>query len=496
MSDGPVRHDVGGWIVAAVAMVGAAVLLAWRLPMPFGGFHGWNEGWYGTLAQTFASGEYLLRPGQCGVPLGFAWTLGTAFLVGGVSEAVARFVCVVAYVGVLWETARWARRAGVSVPTTVALTASMPMSVFLAQNVQTDMWYVFLALLWWNTVEAARVRAQPSGVLAGFIGGIGWLVKPFILFYWAAAAALAVWRTWSIRWMFTRPVLIGTAVGLLTVTPYYIYFVVFRTQAAFGVDDNLALTTEIPSLQKLALLAIDLLWAVGPAVLLLACVGIVRGLLGRDPAILAVGMLGLAVCGAYWLLHYHTYYVAGIIPVVALGAAHSMAPWRRGVRTAVTLLLVCWGLGYTFVLLQAKEIGHTAFADAGRWIRAEAHGGSRVVMDTGLWGSFSPLINFYARPDEILSKAEAAAADPTEAPVFRIDPFNTAQPAPSAFVAYETRLIIRLGDATAYVVDPANIHVFQPPGLQPAPQFAGDGPRLERIRVPWIQVRRLRAPPR
>lgn len=514
----PIRRiDRGArWLesaLAVLAVAGALALLVPRLAAPFGGYHGWNEAWYAAAAREVAAGHALVAPSLGGVLPGFWWLLAAAFKLAGPSEQTARVVCLLAYLAAVWQTGRLAGVLGAHVPTAVALSASMPVYLVLGQNVQTECLWVALALAWWCAVVAATMR--PAGVPwgAGVLAAVGWFVKPFVLLYWGAAAFAAVLETRGVAWLKSRRLWQGVAVALACLAPYYVYvWLAVPRGLSAGLAVGPAHTVGLPSAARLHALALDTMWGLGPGVALAGLAGLGLLLARREPA--AWSLLGIVLANAafFAVLNYHTYYVFGIAPAFAVAAACGLKGWRGRNRVALVGVLVAWGLAYGGVLLATKEDGQTAFADAARWIATQAPGGARVVMSERVWGTHGPVILYYAPAAAVetivegggpggtgdtvyyppsaerIGQAPTARADAL--PIYRIEAAGAAHRG-RVHVVYQERIVVRFG-GRAYLLEPANVHVFAPPALVPVPDAPPAGPPVSRTRVPWAEVRELR----
>lgn len=333
-------------LAAAVAFVAGLAPRLYRLGEMFGGYHGFNEGFYSNLAVAALARpltEMLTAPANAASAPLYVLVLRQVFAVAGVGVGQARLTSVLLTVltlPVLYAVGSRlvSRRAGL-------LTAGafwlMPASLMLGRNAQTEALYVllvWLAVFFWLKVDDARApvaEAPPPklawAAAAGVVVGLATLTKqPGILLL----AVLIPWRAWwrrSARELVSAPSLVLVATGLVVGGSWYAYgFAAVpgfaATQGALATAAGGAGSASVVGWLKglvsvLYLMVLEFEWMAAPAVAIPVAVALTRSVVRRSPAD-KLAILGLAVFGGFFMaFHLHSYYLYPVMGFALLSLA-------------------------------------------------------------------------------------------------------------------------------------------------------------------------------
>ncbi len=314
-----------------VGHVGAAELLAAM----------WLEGRAGqALLTTFAGKMGVYPPLYAGV-VGVWWALMDS---GDPARVAVRGVNLAWPLLSAMAVARIARPLGArAVVGAFAAVLALPLLCGLGRHFMLEGALAAAVALAVLAIESARVRPVPWRLaLVGVAVGVAFLVKQTALFYLLPVLIARLPRRWSSLWALGVAVLVAlpwTALNL-------------GQQIGYG-GESAAGTPGIALPSHLVFYPWASLWVgIGPALAVLAIIGVVVGLYRADPrhreiAICALIWFGGAIFILGLVPRKYPRLLAPALPAVGLFVAVAFARWGRGWRGALLVVGMLGALGWT-----------------------------------------------------------------------------------------------------------------------------------------------------
>lgn len=449
-----------------------AGLLIFGLSDSFGGYHGFNEAWYSIVAENYSSHSFLTPTTyentiDLNIPPLLSYLLYASFSLFGRSEFAARLVplafSILSLVGT-YLLCRWMMRREAALEA-VALLASTPIFLLVGGNVQTDMLFVSLSLLFTFFYLKARQSGKRSHVaVAGLFLGTALLSKQFAII---PLAAIVLWellgskRTRLLRSDF----ILLLVVGGLVVTPFYGYHLL--RDPAYLIGSQLhgsASRAGFATGPTLRFLLGETLSGCSPLFLAgsLAGMGLMFFHLNRRK--LLIGLSILAYFTFYLFLHKHSYYFLGMIPFLALCFTELSENLPNKIYDGLLILTVATATLFSAYQLEGRKYGFDEFKHVGEQLRAYQR--PVLLIDHSVSDSYGPVLKYYASNATLLLQGSTLSSSDREKlrtadKVFSLTEIPVSGSANNVLPIQCTRYGVKIGNRV-YIHVPPNIHFFEP----------------------------------
>jgi Dolichyl-phosphate-mannose-protein mannosyltransferase len=421
----------GGGRTLRTALAGILLLTAalrlWRIDVPVGGFHAFNEAHYTLVARNFSS-HSLLAPTPDGhdvfleTPPLYPWLLHAVFLVTGPSVLAGRLVSVVlsvALAGAVFSLGAALFGAGAGLIAAL-LVAVAPVSVLTGRNVQTDTLLVLLlvlsALVFWRA-NREEALGRPSGrmwALFALVFGLALMTKLFAL---VAGAALAVWLTVEHRgfsWLKSRARWGAAAGALLLPGLYYGYQAAVRPAELakdFSAGAGLAHSASA-SAGELGGVLVEAIWALSPGIAVILAFGVLASLVAwkSDPGVRLAFVLTAAFGVFFFFVHKHSYYLLTFLPWASLLAGRALAGITRAPLRGLVAAASVSAVFFSLVDVTGMKLGFDEFDGFAR-VAGKLPGRTHpLLVSQEMWDSYSTVL-WLADPRAEISVPDAVPAE-------------------------------------------------------------------------------------
>ena len=356
----PLRHHLTLVFLAILLFIG---VISPRLSQPYGGFHSTNETFFSTIAKNYSI-KTLLEPTtyhgdtDYTLPPFLSHLLFIFFKFFGDGALQARIVIV--FFSCLCILLTYLLGAEIHSPPAGAIASLMlattPMMALVGRNVQTDPVYLSLTMgALWLFFVAERKGSRKLMISAGIVFALALFTKQFPVFFTPVILFRAVHGLIIKRhgWRFYSLFLIGI---LIIPLPYYLIHIIKHPEAFFSVQQRVHMQkfkwpnqTTVSRLTREAYFGFSMIWSP------VFAWGALWILFRRKPKELCL-LAAIAVLAGFNLVCYwHTYYLLGLVPLLAITGGISLYHFfgTRGVWG--TLLLTPLAVYFCFSLLSANK---------------------------------------------------------------------------------------------------------------------------------------------
>lgn len=385
---------------------------------PIGGFHSFNEAWYSIIASNYSGFPDFLFPQTVfgRVDYNVSPFLSQLMYVFGKSSDFSKPVLVlipiffsVMTVIVIYELGAklFDRTAGI---VAALFYATIPVSVMVGRNIQTDPVYVFFLCSSLLTYLTATDKENPRPALmalAGLLFGLAFYSKQFAALLLPAIVIWELLRNRNLKWFGWGHVVFGAA-ALLIPGPFFIYHLVFNHDIVIRAQSTLSASQYVSAGSSVIhYLLSEYFWGASPAVLLLAVAGILIGIVRRSSGALLV--LIVAVVWNWFFLHWHghSYYMLFLMPYICLAAGAAVSSIKF--KPAVAVVAVSTALFAACLSLAIMCTVKYGYNDLEQLISITKQAGSGyqrplLIVSSELGGSYYPILRYYGRDIDIISE--------------------------------------------------------------------------------------------
>jgi len=402
------------WLAVVAAL--SLGLRLYRAGDAFGGFHSYNEAWYGILAANYNGVKSFLFPTSFfgtvdyNVSPFLSYLLYFAMKVGGRSEAALRFVPVMFSVMTLpllyaFGARYFGRFAGLAA---AAFYAFIPVSMMVGRNVQTDAVYVFFmvaSLVAYLSAGDGGRSGRGRMFAAGLLFGIAFMTKQFAVLLLPAVFVWETIRRRGLGWFGAGHLLFGAG-ALIVPGPYFLYHLVYNADKLFGSQHALSVSQfEWPAMSVWQYILSEYFWGFSPFLIVPAVVGIAYFLVRRNEgaSLAALSVFSFVLFNMIW--HGHSYYMLFAAPFLCIIAGGLFECFRpRAAAWAIVAPLVVLAAVHSVVFLCAAKYGYDEFLTLSNLIK-QAHKPVVVPMEA-LSGSYLPVMKFYNPDADIVTEGD------------------------------------------------------------------------------------------
>lgn len=384
------------------------LFLSFKSESPLGGFHSFNEGWYSYIAANYDSVSSFLFPtiytGRVDYnvsPL-LSYLLYFSGEANGWQEWSLRIVPILFSVMTLPAVYLIGSRcfgetAGLA---STAFMAFSPVNSIVGRNVQTDALYV--CLMMWSLLAYLKSEDNGAprlfwGAIAGFLFGISFMAKQFVVLLPPAIFLWETTRNRGFKWLGWRHLAFAAA-AVAVLFPYFGYHFFHHSSLVFGSQGNVLSSGRLHylGLDTAHFIATEILWGLSPAVTVLFIAGFFRVFVSRNTGgwLCLYSIVIFMLFFTFW--HGHSYYMLFMTPYCCLLAGGFIgAIKRKTIALIFSAVSILFAFSTSLLLLCAVKYGYDEFHVFSQII--ENRKNTVIVATNLLAGSYYPVLKYYNR---------------------------------------------------------------------------------------------------